>query len=289
VRQPYIAWLGWVLLIAGCRLEVDHTSPTDCRGPWPDSGSTGWASTGVSLQPYTGPQRIVTDGTVIDGADITRCLEIAADRVTIRRSRIRANQLCTTNNALLAVSSPGGASARVVLEDLELDGLSLTGRGVSGTGFEARRLDVHGVAVGFLLLGDSTAVRDSYVHDLAGTTGAAVACDSATSVVLQHNDLQNRNTSDAAVFLTSNSAPIHDVLLQGNRFAGGGWVIYGGFDPQKSYPNATGIQFSSNCFSRMFFLDGGYFGPVTAFDAKGTGNIWRDNHWEDTGAIIPVP
>lgn len=281
------ALCGTLLAASACRTEIDHAGPFDCRGPWPDAGSTGWAHTGAALQPYPGPYRITTSGAVVDGADLSDCLEIAADHVTVRRSRVRTANLC--GSALIAVSSPGGAASGVVLEDLELDGLSAaSSRGVTGSGFAARRLDVHGVQFGFDL-GGGTSVEESWIHDLAGEPAAAIACHGGSTIALRHNDLQNQNASDAAVFLAGDFAPIAGVLLRNNRLAGGGYTLYGGSDPRKPFPSASGVEVVGNCWSRAFFESGGFYGPVTGFDAGGPGNVWTDNRWQETGEAIPAP
>ena len=37
----------------------------------------------------------------------------------------------------------------------------------------------------------------------------------------------------------------------------------------------------NNRISRLFFPRGGSYGPVTAFDSDGPGNVWSGNVWDE--------
>ncbi len=41
-----------------------------------------------------------------------------------------------------------------------------------------------------------------------------------------------------------------------------------------------------NRFARIFYSRGGYYGPATAHNSKGSGNVWSNNFWDDTGAAV---
>jgi hypothetical protein len=69
------------------------------------------------------------------------------------------------------------------------------------------------------------------------------------------------------------------------------YCSYGGDTPGKDHSgdpgNGTHIQFISNVFQRGVNGGCGYYGPVTAFNPSGAGNVWSGNTF-DNGTSIPV-
>ena len=55
-----------------------------------------------------------------------------------------------------------------------------------------------------------------------------------------------------------------------------------------SYGATSGIVITNNTISTMYYPQGGYYGPVAAFDSSGTGNTWSGNTYS-TGQTIPEP
>lgn len=286
-------------MLSGCEERIQHgagadggrrggVNPGACGGaPFPDAHVTGHAPTGVQLAAYTGPSRISAAGTIIDGADISACLTIAAADVVLRRSRLRSTERCGLG---LIEVLPSAAGLR--LEDVELDGVGAGSYGITGGGFSAVRLDVHGFNGGLAIGGAGpTVLEDSWVHDL--TMEGPVPVDSVSSngasgVILRGNNLENLFNSDSAIGLFGDYAPIEDFLVERNLLNGGGYVVYAGYHPTKDYPDTSDIRFEDNCFGRKFFAQGGYFGPVSAFQAGARGNVWRGNRWQDTGSeVVP--
>jgi hypothetical protein len=53
----------------------------------------------------------------------------------------------------------------------------------------------------------------------------------------------------------------------------------------------TGLVFTNNAFSTMYYPTSGDFGPVTDVNQYGTGNVWSGNYWYDgvnAGQAVPV-
>jgi hypothetical protein len=291
-----------VLLSAGCDDRIVHSlasdggddsgvrdagvSPGACGGPrFPDQSLTGYAPTGVVLSSYTGPTRITAAGTVIDGADVSSCLTIDAANVVLKRSRLRTSSRCG-----LALVELLASATNFRIEDVELDGNGAGGFGVTGGGYTALRVNAHGLNGGFAIYGTVlTTIEDSWVHGLtmAGTQPVdCVSSNGASRVVLRGNHLENSFNSDAVVGLFGDFAALSDFRVERNLFNGGGFAVYAGHHPAKSFPDAVQMRFLNNCFGRKYFAECGFFGPVSAYDAAASGNMWSGNTWIDTGAAV---
>jgi hypothetical protein len=279
----------------GCRDVIDHggfstdAGATACEGLVPDSQTTGWQPVQASLTAYTGLSVLSTPGVVIDGADIGTCLEIAADNVTIRRSRIRTNQRCSL--AIIAIRSrPNGEfHSGLLLEDVELDGRADSGpvgndAAISGSGMTVRRANIHGVRHGIHLSGSQpTVVQSSWVHDLAPRDGNNTIHSSGSSnSLIEGNALENSFDTNGVIAFFGDDASNTNHRMVGNLLNGGSFSFYGGDYEGKPYPQATEMVFVRNCFGRRFFANGGFYGPVTAFNAAGPGNVWSENLWHDS-------
>jgi hypothetical protein len=147
--------------------------------------------------------------------------------------------------------------------------------------------DISRVSTGIQL--DAGLVSDNYVHDLGYAEGDHVngitSNGGSAALTISHNTVLNSHDQTDAVSLFEDFGAQRNKRIVQNLLAGGGYVIYGG-------ANAGGqptrdIVISGNRISRLFFPDGGRFGPLAAFDAAGAGNAWTANVWDDTG--LPVP
>ncbi len=276
---------------AACTDQIHHQREVDggvpalaCGGaPFPDGALTGPGAT--ALTAYQGPSRIVSPGTVIESAELSGCLTIAAANVIVRRSRIRTSQRCT--GAMVSVEAAG---AGVLLEDVELDGLTGGGRGIAGSGYTASRVEVHSVNNAFNVDGSSpTVIEASWAHSLSeggGTSSDAFITNGGSHVVLRGNNLESQYAVASVIALYGDFAQIDDILIERNLLNGGGYALYGGYHPGKPYPNATAVRVVDNCFGRALFPRSGYFGPVSAYDGSGAGNSWTGNRWQDTGEAV---
>lgn len=234
--------------------ELPETSPT---APFPDATSTG-VPEGTRLTP-SGPLDIRRAGTVIDGLDIDGCVDVRADDVTIRRSRITCRRPTT------AVRLFDGHSGLLV-EDVEIDGTGVVSTAVGFAGYALLRVDIHSVIDG-PRLGSGTAIQDSYVHGLTRVQDShndAVQITGGSGIVIRHNTLSAvaESTGDllnAAVMIGSQSAPVRDVLIEGNYLDGGNYTV--NFHPDLV---AEGIVLRDNVFGPHH-----RYGPVARGDAPG--------------------
>jgi hypothetical protein len=221
---------------------ADATSPdASTPGAFPDPSTTGWQHTGVTLAPYTGPYTITTAGTTIDGKDLSNCVDIRADSVTIRRSRIR----CPGGpEATTTFGVNVGAVHGTVLEDVEnmsttvpsdcrLGDPPLLTRPANLAQGDATRLTrvyAHNVRTG-ITLGSNITIEDSALYTDCNPDphlGSGADWQHSTSIntlggsqhiVLRHNNFDNgaENASSSASFYPQ-FGPNRDFTIDGNLF-----------------------------------------------------------------------
>ncbi len=200
-------------------------SPAAAQDARPAAYNTG-VPDGVRLRP-SGPLRITTDGAVIDSVDVDGCVEIAADNVVIRNSRIR----CSNPTSEPAVRVLPGASG-LVMEDSEVDGLGRALIGVGYSGFTLVRVDIHGVNDG-VRVASRTVVQDSWIHDLARQGEYhpdAIQSTSGSSITIRGNTLDAASDGDlnnAALMLGTETGNrvLDDVVIEDNYLNGGNYTV----------------------------------------------------------------
>jgi hypothetical protein len=134
-------------------------------------------------------------------------------------------------------------------------------------------------------------VRDNYIHDPGYADGDhidGIASDGGDSsgLTIEHNTVFISLGQTTAIGIFEDFGTQFDCTVTNNLLAGGGYTIYGGANSGGATP--SNIVITGNRFSRIFYPDGGYYGPQTAVAAGGVGNVWSNNIWDDTGKPIPV-
>jgi hypothetical protein len=226
---------------------------------------------------------------VIEGLDLHGDIVVLAANVTIRNCRITG----AGDWAILQRMEAG--SGGLTVEDTEISGgggrpLEFGILNYAGM-LTVRRVDVHTMMSAVQT--PQGLIEDSYFHapkDFPGAHVTLVASGSGPrpgmSLTIRHNAILNPVGQTAAVALYQDFGLNHDVLVQGNLLAGGGYTIYGGAG---RHGTPHHIRFVGNVFSRRYFAKGGAFGWGTTWDGSGRGNRWSGNVWEKTGKPVPAP
>jgi hypothetical protein len=81
--------------------------------------------------------------------------------------------------------------------------------------------------------------------------------------------------------LYPDAGPYQGVIIDGNVLAGGSQTLVAG-----QAANSNNIKITNNKFSRMYFPNCGFAGPVVAYDPAEPGNQWSGNVWADTGEAV---
>jgi hypothetical protein len=283
-------------VVAGCshhraalpQPTITSTSavPVSSASGFPDATTAG-VPPGVRLtaRSSTACNWVVTgDNTVIDGVDLAGCVDIEADNVTIRNSRITSN---TWWGIKYGVSNPHVSGLRVLHSTVA----STPGQGPDSGGYdfgisqqtsgtlEVGWADISGYKDGVDV--STGSVHDSYIHDLSEFAGAhtqAVYVYPGAGLSLTHNTLINQTAqamATAAIYIAPDAGHQHDVTVSGSLLAGGAFVFYGGD------ATATNIKATGNSFSTRIWPKAGYYGWASYWTPANAGNVWQANVWAD--------
>jgi hypothetical protein len=215
--------LGAGTLAARAAIESPPRSDADA------TSFAGEASTGFgSLSRSSGSLTVTQPGTVIDGADVSGTITVKADDVTIRNSRVRTGG----RYGVIALESVRG----LVVEDVTIEG---TGWGCSaGIGPDGswvlRRSEISGCVDGIKVRSDQVVeanwvhgLRTGYQPDGSWAHNDALQSTSGSNVTIRGNNFEVDWGAGAngAVMMSSNFGSLSDYRLEGNRFAGGQFVV----------------------------------------------------------------
>jgi hypothetical protein len=250
---------------------------------------------------------VTTNGAVLSGLDITGTVTVAADNVTIEKSRITRTSGGSGSYAVILNDGADGFTIRdseVLGPASDSDGLeSAVWNHYNNPGATAERVYFHRCADCWEGAGT---FRDDYMVVDAAYGGShdedIYVC--GTTVNVDHSTLINTHQQTATVF--------GDTICGGNDFtvtdsllAGGGFVLY----PQANSSSETGSTYiSGNRIARCgtsaiynpnsggtacsggadafgYYPLGGYYG-VSAYTYSGPDQIWVGNVWDDSGQPI---
>lgn len=239
---------------------------------FPDETTTG-VPPGTQLRRHDGNLVVDVAGTVVDGLDIRGCVEVHADNVTVRRTKIA----CTTGWYPVRIF---GDRTGVLLEDIEITGRpDAESIAVASQNYTLRRANIHQVSDG-PRVGDNTVVEDSYIHDLVRCAGChldGIQSTGGSHIRIRHNNIQHPRSQTSCILLGEEFEPMDDAIVEDNLLNGGNYTIYAG--EGTTDPN---IIIRNNHFGRD-----AVYGLLS--DAPGARVQWTDNVWHDTGETIPEP
>ena len=234
-------------------------------GGFPDASNTG-VPAGTALK-SSGSITINTPGTVIDGYDVSGTIYVRANNVTIRNTKVRA-----ANWWVIKVEE---GLRGVVIEDCELDGGGTAGqpgsRGVSGPA-DVRRCEVVGVENGLVPWGnvEPVVLEGNYVHGLAAPGAPhydGIEIGIGSDITVRGNTVINGFDQTAAFGIWNDFGRVTNVLVENNRFIGGGYSVYVRGD-NGSWP-VSGITIRNNRLGKGKW---GYASIVSA-SVSWTGNV----------------
>jgi hypothetical protein len=265
--------LGVISSASGCA-----SSPSSCG--YPDATNTG-VIPGTALA-SSGCITVHTANAVIQNLTINQCsIDVYAQNVTIRN----VNILISASTDWAIFVAKGGS--------VTIDHVSVSGVDQSGSSVEYAVLSETSSPVivsnsnlqkcADCIQGENITATGNFIHNMANPPGAhvdGIQCNSSCGVTVTGNTIFNQwsQTSDVALF--GDFGTPKNSVIAGNLFAGGGYSVYGGTT------GSTGIQITNNRFARLYYANGGYFGPVAHFSSGGAGNVWSGNIWDDSRAAV---
>ncbi len=245
------------------------------------SSGPGWSFSGGTLS-------VTGTGAVLQGLAVNGSIDVSASNVVISKVRVVQTGeswgigLRHTKNVTIQdseISSPaasGGDRLLVGIKDVYGD--------ASGT--KVLRTDVWHASTGVQI--HAGLIQDSYIHDPGYASGDHLNGITSNgsfgeTLTIEHNTVLNSYGQTDAISLFEDFSVQANRVIDNNLVAGGGYTIYGGANPGGKA--TSNIKITNNRFSRMYFPDGGSYGPYTAY-ASGSGNTWSGNVWDDTGKAV---
>ena len=259
----------------------------------PTTQTTGWMGAGLSaLSLFNGPLTVTTPGAVIDGKLIRGALVIDAPNVTITRSRIEAP---TGNFALYETADGCG---------LTLDHVEITA--VAGAhpdravhpapNLVMNHVFIHGTQRG-VSAADGMVLVNSYVDDFdnpsANHASAIGSSGNVHNVVISNSVLGcGTHLCSSAMSLYPEQGPNTNWIITGNRFNGGSYCLYMGFNAAAGESPNTNLNVTGNYFGTEYSPNCGVYGPLASWSWS-AGNVWSNNRWADPGqprdGVLVVP
>jgi len=283
------------IAVSGCLPLGPATTPPAVTPPstlgapsagWPDATTTG-VPVGTSLTPRSSIDCdwvISTPGTVINGVDLTGCIDVEASNVTIQNTRITSNTwwgikfgasnsnatgLRVLNDTIGAVAGQGPDNG---FSDYAIQAVNTTGT------MEIAYNNIFGYMQGPNVVTGN--VHDNYIHGIAnvGHTEDIYVYSGGNGVVINHNTLIDDSQlqySTTALYIAPDSGHQNNIVVTNNELSGGAYALYGGDD------TATNIVVRDNSFSTAVYPDSGYYGPDAYWWPSNSGNAWSGNIWAD--------
>lgn len=257
-------------------------NPSACG--YPDASNTGVTVPDGSLTTYNGGVDLTTNGQVFQNAIVNGHLAILANNVTVKNVRVINSGedfgigLGHTQNATITdseVLSPAGQMRLVVgIKDIYGD----------ATGTQILRTEITRTGTGIQT--HEGLIADNYVHEMAMEPGdhinGTTSNGSTVPMTIRHNTILNAFAQTDAISLFQDFGCEANRTIENNLLAGGGYTVYGG---DGGYCTSHDIVIRNNRFSRMYFPNSGYYGPLAHLD-NGPGNAFTGNVWDDTGAAL---
>lgn len=263
------------------------------------------ANTGVpvgTVLKSSGPINIVTDGTVIDGLEVTGDITFSARHVVIRNTLVHGRILNTRPGTAPGSYYDNGVwDQDILIEHVEVDAPANGRAIVSAWGTTMRFVKLHGYAQGTTVAGYNR-IEDSYFYGIRSTNGThsenilnfGNPNAEAGNIVIARNwlDADDANAHDpvtgatwvsGALCMFGDMAQIKNVTIEGNHLTGGGYLLYAGAVTGKPYPVPYNIVVRNNTFNAKGW------GPVYPDPLDATSRAAWTNNTTTTGTAIPAP
>jgi hypothetical protein len=284
------------------------TVPHACG--FPDATSTG-VPTGTALRsvpgqvssgpgwhfnPEGGYVMVTAPDTVLSGLSISGTLEIDASDVTVQNV-----QIVTGGNFGISLRHTTG----VTIENSTISGRNLTSGRVNSaiddvygdsTGIVIKNNDISQFRTGVQV--STGLIVGNYIHDpgyIHGdhTNGIYVAGTTKPLTIYGNTIFNNLGQTDDINLAPTSRQDVANKMVVDNLLAGGGYSIYGGGARQDRTSN---IVIKDNEFGRLYYPEGGQYGPAAYFNPRQAGNVWSGNAWSGTilsgkvrrGRLLPV-
>ncbi len=250
-----------------------QTIPDDVRsGPGWRWDSRGWVS-------------IDTDGAVFKNYIVNGSVDVVADNVIINNVRVYSSDYFgiairhaknTTIDRCTVGPADGEPRVEAAIKDVYGD----------AEGTSILRCNLYGWSTGVQIY--QGLIAHNFIHspgyEPGDHTNGTTSNGSTRQLDIIHNTVFNHRSQTDAISLFQDFGLEANRTISDNLIAGGGYTLYAG--QNNGAPATYNIKVMNNRFSRIYYTRGGYYGPVTAYNPNGSGNVWSNNIWDDTGAAV---
>lgn len=266
-----------------------HFLPASGLQSWPGPDTSG-VPAGTSLTPLSGGYTVSVDGTTVEGLDITGYLFINASNVTVRNCRVRG-----TVDYHVVLQSAGHSNLTV--ENCTLDGQGIVQYGIGlQDGAVITGCKITNMVDGVSHFGNSSTLEDNYIQvtqrvpgppDPDHPDGIDYNGGGTGPYVWRHNRIIGYPNATSCIGMYPDFGACTDILVENNLLSGGGYSIYGGESNNVGALPPSDIRIIGNRWlDDLYPGTGGEFGPVAYFNVNRPGNVWSDNRWFTSGALI---
>lgn len=281
------------------------TSTPPPSGTWPTTANTGASGPLSGVTPPTGELILGDNGQSLTNTEVHGTITVVGCGVTIRNVQVDASEAysgtatpdlfaiwdkapvgCTTTIDHVTVLTPAGQYATEAVRD------------AYGSTQHITSLKAVGQQLG-VTVGSADSITDSYIElasTLRGDHNEAILDDGTTGLDIIHNTLLNPNGQTSAISLFTEFGSNHDILVQDNWLAGGGFACYCGDGLTDNAGNpapADNVSFVGNVFAETYFLTVGYYAPGRAYRASNGGqwsaNVYALPDGTVTNQLVPQP
>jgi hypothetical protein len=265
---------------------------------YPGSNNTG-VPVGKRLPSRDRGMDVYEDGAIIENIEINGQVNIRAEDVTIRKSRV---------NSIIYLDTdvPDSVDWHVTIEDSHVKVTSALQRGVVTLGeFTIRRSNIQGGQMSTSCTRNCE-VRDSWLHGQVMPDGVdwhlgGFLSNGGHDMEVVHNTLScdTPNNADGGgcsgdLNLFGDFEAITNVVIDGNLLTANqdaGYCTFLGYNAFKTYgPGAQNVVFINNVFERGATGHCAGFGSNTDFQVGGIpapGNVWYNNKYDDGTTVNP--
>lgn len=238
---------------------VTKTAVVNSVAPvWPSALNTGYLGDTTKLRALS-LSKITTAGTVLDGVNLTGDTYVNAPNVVIKNSVIHGG------NWGIEV---GPSASGLIVQDCTFIGGDNSA--IMDDGYAPNvtylRLNISGSTDGMKFSGAGRLVQDCFIHGLNKSTTShndGIQAYGGSNWKFLHNSIETNDTGCISMF--EGQGDWDTVLIQGNRFIGGGYPLYLGGTTAKN------ITVKDNVIS------GWVYGPYTDWPPAAGVNVFTGN------------
>lgn len=226
--------------------------------PFPTADSTGASG---SLTPMSGAVHLLTDGQVLENAELSGWVVVHALNCVIRNCRITNPDGGVVG--CIRVDTNDSTGAGLLVENCTIDGGGITTNGIMAEGtFIGNR--IVGCDNGINVYGPSI-IRENYivcdVSDGVDPHFDGIEMNAGSNIVIRHNTVLILQGQTSAVMMNNEFGPLQDIDIIDNYLSGGGYTIYCDNGKSASPVDAASIRIKYNKLGSGIF---GYYALYTS-------------------------